>query len=404
MNRFIVVVLDSFGVGTMKDVPVVRPTDIGANTALHLIKQHETYALNIPNLLKLGLMNALGCDYKSFKMNPSATFGTSNLKHFGADSYFGHQEIAGTNPKKPIFHNLADFIDPIEQALLNAGFNVERITKNNLQLLKVNNVVCVGDNMETDLGQAINVVGALDDCGMPFIRQVGEIVRSIVKVPRVIAFGGSHVTIGDIEAAILTKEDRFIGVDAPKSGVYKENYHVVHLGYGVDITKQVPLALFEKGVEVNLYGKTANIIHNPKGKNYDVVDTATTFNYLLNDLKLNTPGFYFLNIQETDLAGHSEDSERYIDRLNVSDLYLGKVMEALNDNDILIVMADHGNDPTIGHPRHTRERVPLLIYGPKVVTTNIGERETMSDVGQTVAEYFQTSIEHGTSFLKQIIE
>lgn len=69
------------------------------------------------------------------------------------------------------------------------GFVVDRITRGDLQILKVNNSICIGDNMETDLGQAINVVGALDYCGFDMIDEVGHIVRRHVKVPRVIAFG-----------------------------------------------------------------------------------------------------------------------------------------------------------------------------------------------------------------------
>ena len=75
----------------------------------------------------------------------------------------------------------------------------------------------------------------------------------------------------------------------------------------------------------------------------------------------------------------------------------------LSGDDVLIIMADHGNDPTIGHPKHTRERVPLLIdRTQKDECKNIGVRDTMADVGQTVAEYFNTKISFGTSFLNDI--
>lgn len=403
MNRFIVVVIDSFGIGAMEDVSEVRPQDLGSNTALHLINQHDKFPLNIPTLLRLGLMNSLGVEKDNFKKSENAVYGKSDLKHFGADSYFGHQEIAGSDLIKPIFHDLKSFIDEIEKKLIDNEFFVERIKKDNLELLKVNNVICIGDNMETDLGQAINVVGALDYCGMPMIRKVGDIVRSIVKVPRVIAFGGSNVTIADIENAIITKKGQYIGVDAPKSGVYKNNYHVAHIGYGVDVNKQVPLALSKIGVKNYFYGKTANIVYNPNGENYDIVDTAETFKLLLNDLEKNNEGFYFLNVQESDLAGHSQDSKKYIDVLNVSDYYLNEVCNKLNGNDILLVMADHGNDPTIGHSRHTREIVPILIdYCGEKTLKNIGHLKTMADVGQTVADYFKTKIEFGESFLNRI--
>lgn len=404
MKRFIIVVLDSFGIGAMDDVPLVRPQDKNANTALNLLKQESEYPIHWETLESLGLMNAMQLEHGSHKYSDKAIFGASKLKHFGADSFFGHQEIAGTNPKKPIFAPISKDLKEIIQALEAKKYDVEVIEKNNLKMLKVNNVICIGDNMETDLGQAINVVGALDDCGMKMIKDVGHTVREVVKQPRVIAFGGSKVSIEDIEAAIITKENKFIGVDAPASGVYDDNYHVEHIGYGVDVSKQLPLALHEKKIDNYFYGKVANIVYNPGGKNFDAVDSDLIFSTMYEDLKKKKEGFYFLNIQETDLAGHAEDSERYIDRVNLSDRWLAKIIEILEDEDILVVMADHGNDPTIGHPRHTRENVPLLIYN-KLNTNlkNIGLRDTMADVGQTAAEYFGVELEHGESFLKDVL-
>ena len=400
MKRFIVVVIDSMGIGEMEDVKEIRPQDLGSNTLLHLLELHKKFEINIDQLIDLGVMNAMGLSHNGFSFSDKAVFGSSNLKHYGADSYFGHQEISGTNPKKPIFHTLSDYIDEIEASIASAGFEVRRVEKDGLELLKVNELIFVGDNMETDLGQAINVVGDLDHAGMEMIKQVGHIVRQIVKVPRVIAFGGSNVSIDDITSAIITSDSKFIGIDAPASGVYKENYHVEHIGYGVDSKKQVPYALSKINIKNYFYGKVSNIVENPNGDNYDVVDTEKTFEYLVEDLKKERTGFYFLNVQETDLAGHAEDYQRYIDRLNVTNLGLKKVRELLKHDDILVVMADHGNDPTIGHSKHTRERVPLLIdYINKEGLIDIGLRDTMADVGQTVAAYFGTEIEYGTSFL-----
>ncbi|EHR36422.1 phosphopentomutase [Helcococcus kunzii] len=400
-GRFIIIVLDSFGVGEMDDVSQVRPADIGSNTCLHLLEYDRKKQWN--NLIKLGLINSLGLDVDGFKKSDTAIFGKSKLVHFGADSYFGHQEIMGTKPKKPEFQKLSEFIDELEQDLLNKGFEVQRVKKNGLELLKVNNMICIGDNMETDLGQAINVVGALDYCGFSMIEEVGHIVRKHVRVPRVIAFGGSNVTIERIEENIITK-DGFIGVDAPKSGVYDKNYHVTHIGYGVDVNEQVPIAVANKGVENHLYGKAENIIYAPNGTRFPCVDTNDTFDGLIKDLKIYNKGLFVVNIQETDLSGHAMDAERYIDVLNISDRRIGDLMNLLNEEDVLIIMADHGNDPTIGHTRHTRENVPILVYrknNNKLI--DIGYRETMADVGQTAADYFGTEIKNGKSFLNEII-
>lgn len=401
-GRFIIIVLDSFGVGEMDDVPEVRPADIGSNTCLHLIEYNKEKKWD--NLLKLGLINSLDKEIgDKFKKSDKAIFGKSKLVHFGADSYFGHQEIMGTRPKKPKFQKLSEFIDELEDDLINQGFEIQRVERNSLELLKVNNMICVGDNMETDLGQAINVVGALDYCGFEMIDKVGHIVRNHVKVPRVIAFGGSDVTIERIEDNIITK-DGFIGVDAPKSGVYDKNYHVIHIGYGVDVNEQVPIAISKLGVKNHLYGKAENIIYAPNGTKFPCVDTSDTFDGLIADLKKYNTGLFVMNIQETDLAGHAMDPDRYIEVLNIADKKIAEVIDLLNVEDVLIIMADHGNDPTIGHTRHTRENVPLLIYrknNDRLI--DIGYRETMADVGQTAADYFGTEIIHGKSFLEDIM-
>ncbi|HOG35402.1 MAG TPA: hypothetical protein PLU28_09855, partial [Petrotogaceae bacterium] len=112
-------------------------------------------------------------------------------------------------------------------------------------------------------------------------------------------------------------------------------------------------------------------------------------------------GFICTNVQETDLAGHKEDSFLYADRLSVADKYISRLMPLLNPQDIMVVMADHGNDPTIGHSHHTRENVPILIYKKGVQNIFIGDRKTLSDIGMTVADYFETEKpENGESFLK----
>ncbi len=405
-KKFILIVLDSFGIGEMDDTKEVRPRDIGSNTALHLLEQ-----LKDPNdwrvLERLGLANAMGLDPESAlgkKLKPQTTAitGKSKLKHFGADTFFGHQEIAGTDPKRPVFQLFNDKIDEVEQDLRAHGYEVERISVDGLSLLKVDDQLTVADNIETDPGQAINITGALDAAGWDKIQAVGHLVRQHFEVPRIIAFGGSGVTIREITDHII-KKGNALGIDAPGSGVYKKNYHVVHIGYGVDATVQVPAALEKMGVKANLYGKVADIVANPAGDLKPGVDTEEIFDRLIDDVKQDRASFYFVNIQETDLAGHAQDSVRYLDVLRLCNDKLEELIPLLGENDILLVTADHGNDPTIGHSQHTREFVPLLIYRKNnEKRIDIGTRETMADEGATVADFFGGSIVHGTSFLNDI--
>ena len=109
-------------------------------------------------------------------------------------------------------------------------------------------------------------------------------------------------------------------------------------------------------------------------------------------------------MQETDLAGHAQNPERYAEVLGIVDGYIGKIIRLLKEDDILVVTADHGNDPTIGHSQHTREYVPLLIYKQGVRAVNIGVRKTMADTAATAAEFFSAEKpEAGESYLQYLV-
>ncbi|MCI1857518.1 MAG: phosphopentomutase, partial [Sporolactobacillus sp.] len=164
MGKFGIIVLDSFGVGAMDDVPQVRPNDIGSNTALNIIK--AVPQIKIPNLLKLGLMNAIGQERGDFKFSPTANWGTSLLMHHGADSYLAHQEIMGTKPRIPLLQPFNKVIDVVEKQVKEDGFEVERYGDPGYQILIVNHCATIADNLEADPGQVYNVTAALDE--MPF--------------------------------------------------------------------------------------------------------------------------------------------------------------------------------------------------------------------------------------------
>ena len=400
-GRFIVIVLDSYGVGYMDDVLEVRPRDFGANTCKHIID--KVPYLKLENLEKLGLMNAMGENYGEMKMNPEAVFGKSKLMHHGGDTFLGHQEIMGTRPVKPLIAPFSHYIDKVYEELIKEGYKVEKIG-DNIQYLWVNDCVAVADNLETDLGQVYNVTTTFQKISFEEELKIGEIVRKVVEVERVIVFGGTEATIESIKAAKEEKEGEYVGINAPKSKVYEKGYMVRHLGYGINPETQVPTILGKNNIPVVLVGKVADIVFNDKGKSFlNLVDTSRIFDITLEEIDKLEKGFIAVNIQETDLAGHAENPERYAQILKLSDGYIGKIMEKMNGNDILVVTADHGNDPTIGHSQHTRENVPILIYRKGLKAVNIGHRETMSDIGATVADYFKVEMpENGKSFLKEL--
>jgi len=399
VGKFVVVVLDSFGVGAMEDVPEVRPADIDSNTALHILEKETE--LKLPTLTKLGLMNAIGTEIGDYGYSDNANWGKANLQHQGADSFLGHQEIMGTIPPIPLNQAFNEVIDEVELHLNDVGYDVRRVgEENEPQILVVNEYATVGDNLETDLGQVYNVSACLDLISFDELKELGREVREVVEVSRVIAFGGENIVLEDLLNARKVINGTFAGVDAPESGVYDVGYQVVHLGYGIDPNVQIPTILDKAGVDVSLIGKVGDIVQTESSHVYPGVDSEMLLKRTLDEVERIEEGFICLNIQETDLAGHAEDVSRYADRLEISDKYLGQFLDLIEGEDILIVMADHGNDPTIGHAQHTRELVPLLIYKNGLKNVEIGERDTLADVAATAAEYFEVEVpEHGESFL-----
>ncbi len=144
-----------------------------------------------------------------------------------------------------------------------------------------------------------------------------------------------------------------------------------------------------------LVGKVADIVNNPYGVSWqNLVDSQRIMDITLNEFNTHPTAFICTNIQETDLAGHAEDVARYAERLQVVDRNLARLVEAMQPDDCLVVMADHGNDPTIGHSHHTREVVPVLVYQQGMIATQLGVRTTLSDVGATVCEFFRAPPPH----------
>lgn len=401
MARFVVVVIDSFGVGAMKDVAQIRPQDAGANTCGHILSQQPQ--LRLPTLEKLGLMNALGYTPGVMKPSTSAVWGVAELQHEGGDTFMGHQEILGSRPQAPLRMPFSNVIERVEQALKAAGWQVER-RGDGLAFLWVNQAVAIGDNLEADLGQVYNITANLSVIDFNEVVKIGRIVREHAQVGRVIVFGGMLKDSQQILDAAETKAERFIGINAPRSGAYENGFQVVHMGYGVDAQVQVPQKLHEVGVPTVLVGKVADIVSNPHGRSWqNLVDSQRIMDITRDEFNAEQTVFICTNIQETDLAGHAEDVARYAERLQVVDSNLTRLLSDMGPDDYLVVMADHGNDPTIGHSHHTREVVPVLVYRQGLEPAQLGVRATLSDVGATVCEFFGAAApQNGTSFLSAL--
>ena len=147
-----------------------------------------------------------------------------------------------------------------------------------------------------------------------------------------------------------------------------------------------------------------DVCANRFGESESIVDTREVLERTLDLVQAPGSGFICANVQETDLMGHRENVAGYAEKLRVADELIGRIRAALAPRDVLVVMADHGNDPTIGHPHHTREYVPLLIARDGAPSGSVGTRSTLSDVGATAADYFGAPApQNGTSFLGRVM-
>ena len=400
-RRFVVVVLDGFGMGAMADAATARPGDETAGTLRSILEDYPD--LYLPNLEKLGLMNAYGHESDKMKYNPEANFGRSELMHFGADTFMGHQEIMGTLPKKPSVDPFQRHVDDVYNHLKDNGYKVEYIERNGLRYVLCEDYVTIADNLEADLGMCYNVTAPLDFCPFEKELEIAECAREVVTVGRVIAFGGTGNTMEDLWNAEEIRESKFIGIASAKSKSYEQGYQCRHLGYGVDKNVQTPTILTRNNIDCVLIGKVADIVANDNGTSISCVPTDECMKLTYENMLKMDEGFICTNIQETDLAGHSQSTAEYKHILEIADKGFEKILGELKDDDVLVVMADHGNDPKIGSSRHTRECVPLLIRHKDKKSINIGLRKSLSDVGASVCDYF--NVEHpdnGESFMSLI--
>jgi phosphopentomutase len=386
--RVILLVLDGLGVGEMPDVALVRPQDRGANTLRSLMQ--NTSGLNLDNLRKLGLGKIIALPgLETLSPGPLASYGRSRLAHFGADSYLGHQEIVGTIPKMPVKTLMSQAAPLLETQLVACGHRVER-PLDGKNVLLVDNALLIGDNLEADPGLIINLTVATDLIPFDEALKIGQVVRDHVQTSRVIVFGGPGIDVNDILQHVRQPDNGQIGVDSPALGVYNEHLYVQHMGYGVDPTRQAPFILSQNGLTVVLVGKMADLIVCPAAIRNSLVPTPLLMGVILQYFRDTPELFIAATVQETDLSAHEGDVSRLASVLEQVDQGLGALLAEFSQEDVLIICADHGNDPRVNVGRHTREETPLLIYQKGQPSVSLGTRDTLADIGATITHLFHS--------------
>ena len=397
-RRVVVLVLDGLGLGAMPDAP---PEDRGSNTLRHV--DAAAGGLRLPTLESLGLGNLTDAAGVAAVDEPRAALGRCALRHPGADTFMGHQELMGGSLDNVQLRLLSEVQSQVERALREDGRAVEPLMPDRSPLL-VDGCVLVADNIEARPRLNINVTASLDDVSFEELTRIGEIVRNVTPVPRVIVVGGRGYDIDAIRAHVKERTPGQIGVDTPELGVYDEHYQVRHLGLDFAAAEQAPSRALAAGHEVVLLGKAADVVHCEGAVKDNLVPSEGVMRKTIQHFAAMGHGLVVANVQETDLSGHEQDPQRYAAVLELVDRMLPELLDQLGDGDVLLITGDHGNDPTIGHAQHTREYTPVLAVGPAVRPADIGLRESLADVGATAADLLGVlPIRSGRSFAQEVL-
>lgn len=367
MSKTVIVVIDGFGVGAMPDAGALRPGDIEADTCGHVLdhwRSSRGRPLRLPVLGSLGLGLVRPHVDLAGSTGLPVSVGRAALGYPGADTFAGHQTMMGADFSHVTVARLAEHLSEVTTALTSAGHRVHLL--DGRPLLVVDGVVLVHDNLEADPGINWNASGRLEDLPFEGVLEIARTVRTVAPVARVIAVGG-HAD-APLARYVRDGDGDTVGLDTPASGFYRNGgLEVQHLGAEIDHTRQLPDVAARAGIPVTLVGKAADILAGTAVRR-PAVATAEVLAHTLEAASAPGPGLVVANVQETDLAGHQQDTERYGRVLEETDGGLGALIGALSgEGDRLIVTGDHGNDPTIGHAYHTREYVPVL-------TLRVGER------------------------------
>mgnify|MGYP000094872467 CR=1 FL=1 len=380
-KKAIVIVLDSVGIGELPDA--ANYGDKGADTLGHII---NTCHPKLPHLMELGLANIDGASFPGRVDAPKGCFGKLREVSAGKDTTTGHWEIAGVQLAQafPTFPNgfPQDFIERFEKA-------VGRGTLGN----------------KPASGTAI-----LDELGEEHIRTGKLIVYT--SADSVLQICGNEETMGletlyhycEIARELTMKDEWKVGRVIARPYVGKKKGEFVRTAnrhdYAVKPTgKTVLNAMQEAGYDVISIGKI-NDIFCGEGITESLKSKSSVhgMEQTIETAGKDFTGLCFVNLVDFDaLWGHRRNPEGYGKEIEKFDVNLGKLLEQLKDDDLLVITADHGNDPTYTGTDHTREQVPLLAYSPSMKESGLQEtKDTFAVIGASVAENFGVEMPEGT--------
>jgi phosphopentomutase len=385
-NRIVLVVLDGAGIGAMPDAPDWG--DAGSDTFGHIM---ESRSVRLPNLQRYGLGNIRPLKDLPPLENPVGSYGRCALRSNGKDTTTGHWEMAGIILERafPTYPN---------------GFPKAIIDR----FVKETNVPGILGNIPASGTEIIKELGEEHvESHKPIVYTSADSVFQIAAHEEVIPLERLY-EICETAREILVGEHKVGRVIARpflgKSGAFyrTENRH----DYAVAPPRENLLpALADEGLDVVCIGKIASI-YDSLGVTKDLTakNNEQSIDQTIAALGDKTRGLIFSNLVDFDmLYGHRRDTEGYAKALEHFDSRLPEIEAAMSKDDVMVITADHGNDPTFRGSDHTREYAPLLVFGKSARSgVNLGTRESLADIGQTIAENFGLKLTAGTSFLSEI--
>lgn len=387
MKRAIILVMDSVGIGELPDAG--KYGDEGSNTLGNIAAQLEGFRL--PNLQALGLGNIDGARGYEAASKPSGCFGKMSEVSAGKDTTTGHWEMAGIilNKAFPTYpHGFPqDIIQQFEEAIGTKTLgNYPASGTEIIKQLGEQHVRTGYPIVYTSADSVFQIAAHEEVIPIERLYDICRIARDILK--------GEHA-VGRVIARPFT--------GTPGNFARTDRRHDFSLK---PIDKTVLDYAVEEGYKVKAVGKIIDIfagqgitdsvhIHN----NMDGVDKTLDY------MRENFEGILFTNLVDFDmLYGHRNDVKGYANALKELDDRIPEIIGAVKDEDILFITADHGCDPTTPSTDHSREYVPLLVYGKKVRQgVNLGTRQAFADLASTVAEFLELKTPaNGKSFYGNI--
>lgn len=391
-QRIFVIVLDSVGMGYMPDA--AKFGDEGADTLGHLGKYlHED---KMPHLRSLGLANLKAMEGIYPVEKPLGCYKRMKEQSNGKDTMTGHWEMMGIHTTKPF------------KTFTETGFPQELI-----------------DELEKQCGK--KVIGNKSASGTEIIKELGmqEMQENAMIVytsaDSVLQICGNEKTFDlanlyrccEIARKLTLKEEWRVGrvIARPYVGDSPENFKRTsnRHDYALKPTNKTAMdALKENGYDVLAVGKIHDIFDG-EGITDSVhsVSSVNGMDQTIDYAKTDFTGLCFTNLVDFDaLWGHRRNPQGYAEELEKFDVLLGQFLEKMKEEDLVIVTADHGNDPTFKGTDHTKERVPFLAYSPSMKTSGrIDDQNCFAVIGATIADNFGVAMPEGTigtSILKQL--